>query len=143
MLDESLRLYGKIAPKVNGRLESDRPEVFHDIGSQLEDMFYPGFLGDLFPGRLAHYPRYLKALEERMEQLAQDPLRDAKRMALVEPWWSKYLAALEAGQPYGEAMDAYRWLVEEYRVSVFAQRLRTAEKVSEKRLAEAWKRTGC
>ena len=78
-----------------------------------------------------------------MEQLAQDPLRDAKRMALVEPWWSKYLAALEAGQPYGEAMDAYRWLVEEYRVSVFAQRLRTAEKVSEKRLAEAWERTGC
>ena len=56
---------------------------------------------------------------------------------------SMYVGALEAGQSYDENMDAYRWLIEEYRVSVFAQRLRTAEKVSEKRLAEAWERTGC
>jgi ATP-dependent helicase HrpA len=64
-------------------------------------------------------------------------------MALTEPWWQRYLAALEQGHPYDEDMDAYRWLIEEYRVSLFAQKLRTAEKVSEKRLAEAWKRTGC
>ena len=75
--------------------------------------------------------------------MAQSPVRDSQRMALVEPWWSRYLGALESGQPYDEAMDAYRWLVEEYRVSIFAQRLRTAEKVSEKRLADAWKRTAC
>lgn len=143
VLDDALQRYGKIAPKVYGRLEKNQPAAFEDISTQLEDLFYAGFVSDLFPGRLQHYPRYLQALEERLVQLAQDPLRDAKRMALVEPWWSRYLAALEAGKPYDEAMDAYRWLLEEYRVSIFAQRLRTAEKVSEKRLADAWRRTGC
>ena len=143
ILNEALGLYAEIAPMVYGKLEGVRPAVFNDISGQLEDLFYPGFLSDLFPGRLQHYPRYLKATRERLAQLAQDPLRDAKRMALTDPWWQRYLAALEQGHPYDEDMDAYRWLIEEYRVSLFAQKLRTAEKVSEKRLAEAWKRTGC
>ena len=69
----------------------------------------------------------------------QDPARDAQRMAQVETWWQHYLDAIEAGQPYDEDLDAYRWLVEEYRVSLFAQRLKTAAKVSEKRLADAWR----
>lgn len=143
ILDESLRIYGKLAPRVYGGLENSRPEAFADISTQLEDLFYPGFLGDLFPGRLEHYPRYLRALEERLAHLAQDPVRDSERMGRIEPWWSRYLGALESGHPYDEAMDAFRWLIEEYRVSVFAQRLRTAEKVSEKRLDDAWQRTGC
>jgi ATP-dependent helicase HrpA len=50
---------------------------------------------------------------------------------------------LEAGCVYDEAMDAFRWMLEEYRVSLFAQRLGTAERVSGKRLAESWKKTGC
>jgi ATP-dependent helicase HrpA len=75
--------------------------------------------------------------------LEQNPVRDADRMAQVAPWWQRYRTALEAGSLYDEAMDAFRWLLEEYRVSLFAQRLGTAERVSEKRLAEAWNRTGC
>jgi ATP-dependent helicase HrpA len=142
VLDEALRLYGKLAPRVSA-LEPVRPDAWHDISTQLEDLYYPGFMADLFPGRLRHYTRYMKALEERLSQLAQDPQRDAARMKVVEPWWQRYLGALEAGQPYDEALDTYRWLVEEYRVSIFAQRLRTAGKVSEKRLADAWKQTGC
>lgn len=143
LLNEALKLYAEVAPQVYGKMESARPEIFVDISGQLEDMFYPGFLSDLFPGRLQHYPRYLKAIRERLAQLAQDPRRDAQRMAQIEPWWHRYLEALEQGNPYDESLDAYRWLIEEYRVSLFAQKLRTAEKVSEKRLAEAWKRTGC
>jgi ATP-dependent helicase HrpA len=138
VLGEALVLYGKLAPRVYGDLAQRLPEVFEDISGQLEDMLYPGFVAELMPGRLTHYPRYLKALEERLVQLQQDPRRDAARMQLVQPWWQRYLGALEAGQAYDEALDRYRWLIEEYRVSLFAQRLKTAEKVSEKRLAEAW-----
>jgi ATP-dependent helicase HrpA len=112
--------------------------VFDDLVSQLQDLVYPGFLVDLEPGRLEHYPRYLDAVDERLVQFGQDPVRDEKRMALVQPWWDRYRAALEAGCVYDEDMDAFRWLLEEFRVSQFAQRLGTAVKVSEKRLADAW-----
>jgi ATP-dependent helicase HrpA len=57
----------------------------------------------------------------------------------VLPWWSRYVEKLEEdGAVYDAALDEYRWLVEEYRVSVFAQNLGTAVKVSVKRLAAAW-----
>ena len=143
LLNSILGLYARISPAVYGKMEARRPEVFDDISAQLEDLLYAGFLFDLEPGRLEHYPRYLQAIEERLAQLEQNPVRDADRMAQVAPWWQRYRTALEAGCIYDEAMDAFRWLLEEYRVSLFAQRLGTAERVSEKRLAEAWNRTGC
>jgi len=143
ILNEFLPLYGKLASDLHGRLETRRPEVFSDISSQFEDLLYPGFLADLESGRLQHYPRYIKAIGERLAQLEQDPQRDTRRMEQIERWWLRYLQALEAGRVYDEYMDDYRWLVEEYRVSLYAQRLGTAEKVSEKRLADAWKKTAC
>ncbi|MBT8049247.1 MAG: ATP-dependent RNA helicase HrpA [Xanthomonadales bacterium] len=143
LLNEVLLVYSKVARQINRRLEGRLPGVFEDVSAQLEDLIYPGFLSDLEPGRLEHYPRYLQAVEERLLQLEQDPVRDAGRMASVAPWWDRYRAALEGGCLYDEAMDTFRWLIEEYRVSLFAQRLGTAERVSEKRLADAWEKTGC
>jgi ATP-dependent helicase HrpA len=143
LLSEVLQLYGKLSLAVYASLEKRHPDIFDDLSSQLEDLLYPGFLVDLEPGRLEHYPRYLQAIEERLLQLEQNPLRDGERMARVSPWWNRYREALEAGCVYDEVMDAFRWLLEEYRVSLFAQRLGTAVRVSEKRLAAAWKKTGC
>ena len=142
ILNETLTLYGTLAPRVSA-LEGKRPEAHHDISTQLDDLLYPGFLADLFPGRLRHYPRYFRAIEERLLQMSQDPGRDAARMEEVQPWWDRYLAALEGGREYDETLDVYRWLIEEYRVSLFAQRLGTHGKVSEKRLADAWADCSC
>ena len=143
LLNDIIPLYGALSLRIYGNLEARRPEVFDDLSSQLEDLVYAGFLIDLEPGRLEHYPRYLKAIDERLVQLEQNPARDDQRMALVEPWWSRYRGALEQGCTYDGPMDTFRWLLEEYRVSLFAQRLGTAQRVSEKRLTEAWKKTGC
>ncbi|MGD8681687.1 MAG: ATP-dependent RNA helicase HrpA, partial [Lysobacterales bacterium] len=129
-LNEILPLYGALAAKARGRLQRSHPAAAADLSAQLDDLVYPGFLAELEPGRLQHYPRYLKAVEERLQQLDLNPARDAQRMALVEPWWRRYTEALEAGCVYSEAMDDFRWLLAEYRVSLFAQRLGTAEKVS-------------
>ena len=141
-LNECLPLYGRLARQV-GELEARLPGAAADLASQLDDLVYPGFLAELESGRLQHYPRYLRAVEERLLGLEQNPQRDRQRQAEVEPWWRKYLDALAGGAAYDEAMDAYRWLLHEFRVSLFAQRLGTAEKVSPKRLAAAWQATGC
>jgi ATP-dependent helicase HrpA len=143
LLNDALPLFRSLSLKIHGDIQRRRPEVFEDTSSQIEDLIYPGFLADLEPGRLDQYPRYLKAMEERLQQLEQNPARDGQRMARVEPWWRRYRDALEQGRAYDEAMDAFRWLIEEYRVSLFAQRLGTAGRVSEKRLAEAWRNAGC
>jgi len=87
---------------------------------------------------LSDYPRYLDAVDLRLDALELDPRRDVQRQAGIDPWWQRYLDHLEAGRPYTPELDAYRWLLEEYRVQVFAQKLRTREKVSAKRLQEAW-----
>jgi len=114
-------------------------EAFEDIIAQLDDMLYEGFLLDLEPGRLQHYPRYLEAIVQRLQALERDPARDARLMGQVRAHWTKYLDLLERGGEYGEALDRFRWLLEEYRVSLFAQRLGTAEKTSPKRLDAAWR----
>jgi ATP-dependent helicase HrpA len=110
--------------------------------AQLDDMLYEGFLGELPPERLQHYPRYLEAMLVRLASVEEDPRRDAVRMKQVEPHWQRYLELLEQGRDYDEAVDEYRWLIEEFRVSIFAQQLGTRTKVSEKRIEEAWRKIG-
>jgi ATP-dependent helicase HrpA len=107
---------------------------YDDLGEQLEAMVTPGFLRELSTARLAHFPRYLKAMRLRAERLRQDPVKDQQRMLQVLPYWREYLnhrAAADAG------LDELRWLIEEWRVSLFAQELKTPEPVSAKRLAKA------
>jgi ATP-dependent helicase HrpA len=109
---------------------------YDDLREQLAGLLQPGFLRELPTSRLAHIPRYLKAMRLRGERLRQDPQRDQSRMLQVLPYWR---ALLNAG---GTALDAWhwaelRWLIEEWRVSLFAQELKTAEPVSAKRLVKA------
>jgi ATP-dependent helicase HrpA len=94
----------------------------------------PGFLRELATTRLAHFPRYVKAMRLRAERLRQDPSRDQQRMLQVLPYWREYLNHRAAGDA---GLDELRWLIEEWRVSLFAQELKTAEPVSAKRLAKA------
>ena len=108
--------------------------------SQLDDMVYDGFLHELSPSRLEHYPRYLEAMSIRLASIDKDPHRDAVRMKEIEPFWRQYLHLLEQGREYDENVDTYRWLMEEFRVSLFAQQLGTGTKVSVQRLKKAWQK---
>ncbi|RDS84616.1 ATP-dependent RNA helicase HrpA [Dyella monticola] len=107
---------------------------YDDLREQLDALLAPGFLRDLSTARLAHFPRYLKAMRLRAERLQQDPTKDQQRMLQVLPYWREYLNHRAAGD--GD-LDELRWLIEEWRVSLFAQELKTAEPVSAKRLAKA------
>ena len=109
---------------------------YDDLREQLRELLAPGFLRDLPLPRLAQFPRYLRGMRLRAEKLRQDPARDQSRLLQVLPYWREWLAA-KAGGAQGDALDALRWLIEEWRVSQFAQELGTAQAVSPKRLARA------
>jgi ATP-dependent helicase HrpA len=109
---------------------------YDDLREQFDALLTPGFLRELPTARLAHYPRYLRAMRLRGERLRQDPAKDQQRMLQVLPYWRAYLQQRAAGADPA-ALDELRWLIEEWRVSLFAQELKTAVPVSAKRLAKA------
>jgi ATP-dependent helicase HrpA len=141
-LDQALQAWAELNAALDDEFFNLRPDVFNDMRGQLDDMVYEGFLGELAPGRLQHYPRYLEAMRIRLRGVEQDPQRDAERMAQVEPYWRAYLDLLEQGVAYDEAMDSFRWLIEEFRVSIFAQQLGVKTKVSVERLRKARQKIG-
>jgi ATP-dependent helicase HrpA len=121
-----------LKPALKGQAQAS----YADLRGQLEALLAPGFLRELPRARLAHLPRYLKAMRLRAEKLRSDPARDHSRMQQVLPYWRAVLDARASGDA-SAALDTLRWLVEEWRVSVFAQELKTAEPVSGKRMAQA------
>ncbi len=108
-----------------------------DIEAQLAALFPPGFLRRLDYEPLSHYPRYLKAIAMRLDKLRDDPARDRQQMAAMAPLlvrWRQWQR--EIGMRPDREADAFRWLLEELRVSLFAQSLRTPVQVSVKRLTK-------
>jgi len=123
------------------KLKDSRPpkDVADDIAQQLQRLLPKRFLLATDWAPLQHLPRYLKAITLRLDKLRADPARDAARLAELRPLEQRYvrrLAELKGAQH--ARLDEYRWLLEELRVSYFAQELRTPQPVSAKRLDKAW-----
>lgn len=110
-----------------------------DALQQLQRLVGKRFLLDTPWAQLAHLPRYLKAVMLRIDKYRDDPARDAARMAEVKTHEQRYWRLLaERKGVQDERMSDYRWLIEELRVSLFAQALRTPQPVSTKRLDKIW-----
>ncbi|OMG56921.1 ATP-dependent RNA helicase HrpA [Azonexus hydrophilus] len=112
-----------------------------DIEAQLKRLIGKNFVVDTPFERLQHYPRYLKAVGVRLDKLKANPARDAGAMAEYGPLWTNYerraiqLAKLGTVDPQ---IEQFRWLLEELRVGLYAQELRTPVPVSVKRLQKQW-----
>jgi ATP-dependent helicase HrpA len=114
-------------------------EVADDIGAQLQRMIGKRFVVQTPWPVLQHLPRYLKAIVLRLDKLRADPARDAARMTELRPLEQRYARRVAELRGAADArLDEYRWLLEELRVSFFAQELRTPQPVSVKRLDKAW-----
>ena len=115
------------------------PDAVQDAQAQLQRLVGKRFLTDGSWAALQHHPRYLKGIAMRLDKLRADPARDAARLAELRPLEQRYwrLAAERRGAP-DAAMQDFRWLIEELRISFFAQELRTPQPVSAKRLDKAW-----
>ena len=111
-----------------------------DMRSQVGRLVGRGFVSEAGAARLRHLARYLAAVRQRRERLDSEPGRDRQLRDLVQPVQEAYLqrrAALPEDRPVPIALDRVRWLLEEYRVSLWAQQLGTAEPVSDTRLRKA------
>ena len=114
-------------------------EVADDVQAQLARLVPKRFLMTTPWPQLAHLPRYLKAITMRLDKLRGDPARDAARLAELRPIEQRFLRMLADRKGVADArLDEFRWLLEELRVSLFAQELRTPQPVSVKRLEKAW-----
>lgn len=137
------------AHALRAALQGARPawhEAATEIEGQLEALVYPGFIAATPPAVLPHLARYLNAASLRVEKLARDPARDRQRQRQFAPCWQRYLEWRRRGEKdvapaqTAAAFQDYRWLLEEYRVSLFAQELGTAAPVSAARLDRQWSR---
>ena len=115
------------------------PDATADCTQQLQRLMPKNFMAATPWLQLQHCARYLKAVTLRLDKYRADPARDALRMAEIKPQEQRYwrLVAERKGAQDARMLE-FRWLLEELRVSFFAQELRTPQPVSIKRLEKAW-----
>ena len=131
----------RAANDVETRLDGARgpADSLADIRAQLDGLVYPGFVTETGLDRLSHVVRYLRGIERRLEKLPTEPTRDLQRTADIAWITREYSAALSSlpPGPVPPALREIRWMIEELRVSFFAQTLGTAHPVSLKRITKA------
>jgi ATP-dependent helicase HrpA len=128
--------------KLAGLGSAKWPDTRQDIETQLLRLFQPGFLRDCHRQWVVHYPRYMKALDQRLERLAGQYAKDQKYMEMLAKLGTPLWALVEKRPGLcleSPAATQFRWMLEELRVSLFAQSLGTSVAVSEKRLQEQWR----
>ncbi len=116
-------------------------DAINDIQEQLNQLLHPHFLLSTDPQWLTHYPRYLRAIQKRLDKLQDNPQRDRQNRLAVQALWNNYKQRAQHAEKqhiHSAQLDYYRWMLEEYRISLFAQELKTLFPVSEKRLKEYW-----
>jgi len=116
-----------------------------DMSGQLDRLVFRGFLQQVPYRHLEDYPRYLKALEARAEKLSHAAGRDRQRireLAAIQGKWQERSTAARAAGRHDIRLEEIRWMLEELRVSLFAQQIRTAYPVSVKRIEARWRELG-
>ncbi len=143
LLLDMLAQYHQANKRLSKNIQPTWLKVVADIRSQLEHLFYKGFLRQVEYTNLKNYPRYMKALQLRLDKLAGHFERDARLLNEINVFWRPYLDYVQALPPqaqHNSELEKFRWMLEEYRVSLFAQELKTPYPVSAKRLQQQWKK---
>lgn len=142
-LTELLQQIGTEYQHVYLQLAAQRnQDVKHELNEQLEQLIFAGFLSAIPWKRLIHLPRYLKGIKLRLEKLASNPERDMRNRQEVNIFWQQYLQHLAKNPKTpikNENLQEFRWQIEELRISLFAQELKTPQPISSKRLKKLWK----
>ncbi len=129
VLEKTMEAHRQVAKRMSGSVSLSWVEPMADIKDQIEYLMYPGFVTATPAERLHRLPIYFKAIDKRLDSLDREPDRDRRRRAELLPVWERIKTGLETDSS-NIKLQSVRWLFEELRVSVFAQELGTADKVS-------------
>ncbi|RMH86836.1 ATP-dependent RNA helicase HrpA [Pseudomonas sp. AOB-7] len=138
---EILKLHHGLQKRFKGKIDLAQAMALNDIKQQLANLVYAGFVRET-PGEwLKEIPRYLKAIEQRLDKVGAQVQRDRVWTGELSGYWQQYQARAAKHAQEGKRdpeLTLYRWMLEEYRVSLFAQQLGTKMAVSDKRLSKQW-----
>ena len=132
LLVDVFREFHEVRKRIKSTISLSWVEAVQDIDEQLKWLLYPGFLSDTPAQWLKHYPRYLRAINLRLDKINQAPDKDRLRRAEILPLWQRYQNLWDK-LPAPQTEET-RWAIEELRVSQFAQQLKTQLKVSADRV---------
>jgi ATP-dependent helicase HrpA len=144
LIDVMNRVTNIVAESVAGAHEIRRgldqsTPAHQDVNEQLQRLLSPGFLNSLPFAWLRHVPRYIKAAANRVQKLDENPARDVAQMREVQEAQERIDGMTDQIDASAELLQ-YRWMLEEFRVSLFAQNLGTSLPVSGKRLRKQWQK---
>ena len=145
-LDTILTFHHRVKKTLKGNINPSWLDALGDITEHLKALIYPGFLNELDMHELRQYPRYLKGLQRRIDKLADNSHKDRSLRLQVQSHWQSYYKLIEKQNnsklPLSDqkkaALQNHRWMLEEFRISLFAQELGTAMPISEKRIKKSW-----
>ncbi|NMP26782.1 ATP-dependent RNA helicase HrpA [Rahnella sp. SAP-1] len=138
-VEQILTTVFSINKRLKGRIDMSMALALSDIKAQMSGLIYRGFVTQNGWKRLPDTLRYLQAIEKRMDKLAIDAHRDRAQMLKVESIqqkWQQWLNKLPPVRQASEEVQAVRWMIEELRVSYFAQQLGTPYPISDKRILQ-------
>ncbi|TCK19194.1 ATP-dependent helicase HrpA [Thiogranum longum] len=136
---EALQAFHQLSRGLKGSVSPQLLLAMSELRQQAGALVYPGFLSATPLSRLPRLAIYLRAAVARLERLPGNVERDRKHALQVQEYQSRFEQAQNKGGVDPEQLQVFRWLIEELRVSLFAQELGTVDKVSPQRLDKAWK----
>lgn len=142
-LRDLLAQYHQLARQLDRSWPAALAPSLADVRRQLDHLVFPGFLKQVPWIWILHYPRYFQALSIRLEKMPRQVSVETQFLASMDRHWQRYVERHQKHQREGvqdPELAQYRWLMEEYRVSVFAQQLGTVQSISDKKLDRQFER---
>jgi ATP-dependent RNA helicase HrpA len=143
-LHQAMSGYHSVMKQLKGKIDLAMANSMADLKFQMQNLVYPGFLVETPSEWLACFGRYFEAASIRFEKMRREMGREREFLHTFEPLWARYATKREQQSRQGvrdPELVLYRWMLEEFRVSFFAQQLGTAMPVSVKRLDRQWEKT--
>ncbi|WP_078455479.1 ATP-dependent RNA helicase HrpA [Solemya velum gill symbiont] len=145
LVAEILETYREIRTRLSSLSALNLLSSVNDMQQQLDSLVYRGFIEQTDWQHLQAYPRYLKALLLRLEKLGHAAARDQQQMRVMsnlQQEWQQRYQQMHKDHLQDERIEEIRWMLEELRISLFAQEVKTAYPISIKRIEKRWKELG-
>ncbi len=126
--------------KIEGKADKLSEETYQDMQHQLDYLIYADFLYEVEIEQIKHYPRFIKGLEVRLDAAIENPTKEAEKLNQLQKASLPFYQTCDETEAYSKELQQFHILLEEYRISLFAQNLGTKQKVSDVRIAKAWKK---